>query len=119
MAAGHVLLQDCGVKRMPIVISSVRIPIEESADEAVDKAISLLGISRRWIKDAYVMKTSLDARRRNHMTLVCSVGVELTDPSREPHLAARRKNSMRGRTGHPMVNSRSVAWTEVQSPPDA
>ena len=93
MAAGHVLLQDCGVKRMPIVISSVRIPIEESADEAVDKAISLLGISRRWIKDAYVMKTSLDARRRNHMTLVCSVGVELTDPSREPHLAARRKNS--------------------------
>ena len=27
------------------------------------------------------------------MTLVCSVGVELTDPSREPHLAARRKNS--------------------------
>ena len=92
MAAGHVLLQDCGVKRMPIVISSVRIPIEESADEAVDKAISLLGISRRWIKDAYVMKTSLDARRRNHMTLVCSVGVELTDPSREPHLAARRKS---------------------------
>ncbi|MBC8569819.1 NAD(P)/FAD-dependent oxidoreductase [Zongyangia hominis] len=78
---------------MPIVISSVRIPAGEDTGAAVEKALSLLPVSRRQVRETYVMKTSLDARRREHMTLVCSVGVELGDAGLEERVAARAGNS--------------------------
>ena len=54
---------------MPIVVSGIRIGLDQTEEQAIRKAIKKLKISHNLVKEAYVNKVSLDARRQNQITL--------------------------------------------------
>ena len=55
---------------MAIILSGIRIGLDQNEDAAVRKALKKLNLSDGRVKRAYVSKTSLDARRRNAIALV-------------------------------------------------
>ncbi|WP_069988093.1 NAD(P)/FAD-dependent oxidoreductase [Massilioclostridium coli] len=73
---------------MPIVVSGIRIGLDQTEEQAIRKAIKKLKISHNLVKEAYVNKVSLDARRQNQITLVNTVCVELTEGELEAVQAA-------------------------------
>lgn len=60
-----------------IVVTGIRIGIEQSGQEAVAKAIAQIGVAAGEVKDAHIIKASVDARRRTNMSMVYSIGVIL------------------------------------------
>ncbi len=68
---------------MSILIHSISTSIQEDSQEAVKKAISLLGISEDSVQSAHIVKTSLDARKRTDVHFVHSVSVTLESGEQE------------------------------------
>lgn len=68
---------------MAILLSDIRISIEQSPQQALAKARALLGDSSGLIRESHLHKVSIDARRRGRIQLVCSVAVDLEDLSAE------------------------------------
>ncbi|MFQ9871874.1 MAG: NAD(P)/FAD-dependent oxidoreductase, partial [Oscillospiraceae bacterium] len=68
---------------MAILLSDIRISMEQPPEQALVKAQALLGGYRRQICESHLHKVSIDARRRGHIQLVCSVAVELEDSHAE------------------------------------
>lgn len=66
-----------------IVITGVRTGIGESESAAVEKAAAELGAWRGAVKSGCIVKASVDARRRTNMSMVYSVGLELTEGAGE------------------------------------
>ncbi len=62
---------------MPIILSSLRTRLEETEQAAIEKAIAQLEIQKSTVLRATVIKRSLDARKRNEITWVSSVRLEL------------------------------------------
>jgi uncharacterized FAD-dependent dehydrogenase len=62
---------------MALIVKNIRLPLESDESDAFDAALKRLGISRSRVESIYTAKTSLDARHRGRVALVCSVGVEL------------------------------------------
>jgi uncharacterized FAD-dependent dehydrogenase len=62
---------------MPIVVSGIRIGLEDAESVAIEKAIRKLSVDRLNIKDAYVLKQSLDARHKENISFVNTVAIEL------------------------------------------
>ncbi|MGN0687215.1 MAG: NAD(P)/FAD-dependent oxidoreductase [Oscillospiraceae bacterium] len=75
---------------MALIISQIKTTLDEAKDNAVSKALSLLCVSRKDVKEARLYKTSVDARR--DVCFVHSVYVELNSPSLEKKLAAKHNN---------------------------
>ncbi len=73
---------------MAIMISSLRVSLHQAREDALDLAKRKLGIPWSQIKNASLAKSSVDARRRE-ISLVCSVAVELKDPSQEALLVEK------------------------------
>lgn len=68
---------------MAIIINNVRASLSMSEDEIILKALSTIKKRKSEIKNSYIMKSSVDARHRNNLCLVCSVGVELFEDERK------------------------------------
>ena len=62
---------------MAIVVSSIKTGIEYGSDEPVKLALAKIGISESILKSGYIIKTSLDARKRDNIMFVHTVGLEL------------------------------------------
>lgn len=62
---------------MPIIVSNIRIGLDESDEVAIKKAVTTLGIQRSEINKAYIYKKSLDARRKGSVSFVVSVMINL------------------------------------------
>lgn len=62
---------------MAILISGIRIALDQKEEDALAKALRKLRVGRAQVRQAYVTKTSLDARRRDRISLVNTVCVEL------------------------------------------
>ena len=71
---------------MALVVPEIKIPLEGTVDQAVDQAVHALGISKGEVARGYLLKRSLDARKKGNICFVCSVGLVLKDPSREKRL---------------------------------
>lgn len=63
---------------MAIILSNIRIGIDDSDELAIQKAQKKLSVSKDLIERIYVYKRSLDARRRSNIGFVLSVVAELT-----------------------------------------
>ncbi|MDE7193109.1 MAG: hypothetical protein K2O14_03975 [Oscillospiraceae bacterium] len=75
---------------MGLIVSQIRTTLDESRDNAIGKALSLLCVGRSEVKNAALYKTSVDARRE--VCFVNSVYVELKSAALEKKLALRRDN---------------------------
>ncbi len=62
---------------MSIIISNIRIGIDEPDDTAISIAINHLNLQKTSIKKAYIYKKSLDARRKGNVSFVTSVVIDL------------------------------------------
>ena len=60
-----------------LLISNIKTPPGSGDGAAVEKALSRLGLKPGGVKEAYVYKSSLDARRRGEIHLVSTVAVRL------------------------------------------
>lgn len=73
---------------MAILIAGIRIALDQKEEDAVAKALRRLPVGRAQVRQAYVTKTSLDARRRDRISLVNTVCVELFEGELEAVQAA-------------------------------
>lgn len=62
---------------MAIVVNGIVTSLEETEEDAQEKALRLLGLQRDQVLECCVAKTSLDARRRGNIHFVHSVSVSL------------------------------------------
>ncbi len=60
-----------------ILIRNVKTSLEDSSEVVIEKALKKLGVSLKEIKDAYVLKTSIDARNKASILKVSTVSVKL------------------------------------------
>lgn len=75
---------------MALIVSQIKTSIDESRDNAVGKALSLLCVKEKEVKSASLYKTSVDAR--HGVCFVSSVRVELNSAELENRLARRFNN---------------------------
>lgn len=74
---------------MSVIVSSVKLPIYESENVAIEKARHILGIDKSKVKTAHISKVSLDARGHN-IQFVYSVALDLDLD--EKSLAEKKKS---------------------------
>lgn len=70
-----------------ILLRNVKTNLGDADEIAVQKAIKKLGVSGSQVKDAYVLKTSIDARKQNNIIKVSTVSVKLV--SNEENIAKK------------------------------
>lgn len=75
---------------MAIIISQIKTSLDESKDNAIYKALSLLCVKSAEVKTARLYKTSVDARKE--VCFVSSVYAELRSAALEKRLAQRHGN---------------------------
>ncbi len=75
---------------MSVIVSSVKIGIDEKQDTAIEKARKILGVNISEIKNAHIVKMSLDARKGT-FNFVYSVAFDLL--INEEKLCEKRNNS--------------------------
>lgn len=68
---------------MPIIVSNLRLGLDEAEEVAISMALRRLGIAEPAVKNASLYKKSLDARRRNKISFVVSVIIELYEEQSE------------------------------------
>jgi len=73
---------------MPILIPNLTTSVDEPKEAAIDRALKLLGLTRQSVQEAYLVKTSLDARKRGAIHFVHTVGICCED---EEKIAERCK----------------------------
>lgn len=73
---------------MAVIVNNVRASLGESEQDIIDKALSKIRKKRCDAANAYIMKSSVDARHRNNLCLVCSIGLELSGGEAEAVKAA-------------------------------
>ena len=64
---------------MAVLVKEIVTELEESTDAAIERARKLLGVDAGEVQNAYLAKTSLDARRRDRVRFVHSVSFVLED----------------------------------------
>ena len=70
-----------------LLISNIKTPLGSDEQAAVEKALQTLHLKPTQVKEAYVSKSSLDARHQSDIRLVSTVAVRLY--AGEEKLAAR------------------------------
>lgn len=68
---------------MSIIVSNIRIGIDDPDQMAVNSAIKKIKVPIKNVKNAYIYKKSLDARRRMNVSFVTSVVIDLFDKEAE------------------------------------
>lgn len=68
---------------MSIIISNIRLGIDEPEQSAIDFAINKIKVPNAQIRKSYIYKKSLDARKKSNVTFVASVVVELYEKEAE------------------------------------
>lgn len=72
---------------MAIVIPNIQLAIEQPREDAIKKALSSLGLTLGEVQKAYIAKVSVDARHKDRIRMVYSVGVEVHNEQRLAHRA--------------------------------
>lgn len=98
-----------------IIVNDVRIPLETDKKEAVLIAVKKLKVSKDEVKSSCIVKTSLDARHRNSLSIVCSVGIELYSNEetvaaslKDPHISMRKYKPVAVKPGEIKMRHRPV-----------
>ena len=83
---------------MAIIVSQVKVKLEQASgrEQLFAAAAKTARLRPQEIERAYLVKTSVDARKQDNILLVSSVGFELKDPQREGEVLARTRGSRSG-----------------------
>ena len=78
---------------MAIIVSQVKVKLEQASgrEQLFAAAAKTARLRPQEIERAYLVKTSVDARKQDNILLVSSVGFELKDPQREGEVLARTR----------------------------
>ena len=101
---------------MAIIVSQVKTTLEESSnqDRIWEAARKTARLKPEEIKKTYLVKSSIDARKQDHILLVSSVGFELKHPEEESlEQLMRREQEVLKRT----QNSRNGQFVKIQHNP--
>ncbi|MCD7726852.1 MAG: hypothetical protein LUH57_00665 [Ruminococcus sp.] len=79
---------------MPIIVHQIKCPIDESEQNAKAKALKLLGLKEKDVRDISLHKRSLDARKGYKTSFVYSFMICLADESREKAIAEKKKATL-------------------------
>lgn len=100
---------------MPIIVKSIQTSIEEDRQQAIQKAIRLLGVPQDAVTASYIIKTSLDARKRSDVHFVHSVSISLesgepqaVERAANPQITLREEHPLKIVTGTKKLNARPV-----------
>ena len=63
---------------MPLIVSSISLPISAQENEAVTEALRLSRVASRDVVNSYVVKKSVDARKNNDIRFVYTIALELS-----------------------------------------
>jgi uncharacterized FAD-dependent dehydrogenase len=63
---------------LAVIVTNIRAGLERSEDDVIEKALSHVKKTRNDLKNAYIIKVSVDARHKNNLCLVYSVGLEFS-----------------------------------------
>ena len=74
-----------------ILINNIKLNINAPQQTALDRGVKLLGVNRSRIKDIWVHKVSIDARKGN-VSFVYSVAVKLHNPQAEENFRGKNKD---------------------------
>ena len=77
---------------MPLIISSISLPISAQENEAVSEAVRLSRVSSTEIVNSYVVKKSVDARKNNDIRFVYTIALELSCDEEKAAIRAKRNN---------------------------
>ena len=72
---------------MAIIIPNIQLAIEQPREDAIKMALSSLGLNFGDVQKAYIAKVSVDARHKDKIRMVYSVGVEVHNEQRLAHRA--------------------------------
>lgn len=61
---------------MSIIVSQVETKLEQSKDEILEQALKIAKLKKEDIRGIYLIKSSVDARRKDKIRIVSSVGIE-------------------------------------------
>ena len=80
---------------MAIIVSQIKTKLEESQDKEkiIAAARKAAHLKESEIKKAYIVKSSVDARKKEHILIVSSVGFELADGKKEEDILRKAKGS--------------------------
>ena len=101
---------------MAIIVSQVKTTLEESSnqDRIWEAARKTARLKPEEIEKTYLVKSSIDARKQDHILLVSSVGFELKHPEEESlEQLMRREQEVLKRT----QNSRNGQFVKIQHNP--
>ncbi len=62
---------------MAIIVSNIRAGLETKESDVINSALKFINVGRSELLNGYIVKSSVDARHRNSLCLVYSVGLEL------------------------------------------
>ncbi len=79
-----------------LILDGITLPVDSREDDALERAAGRLKLSAGDIKDIWVSKVSVDARK-GRVRLVYGVSLRLADPGREERLASAAPNVRFGR----------------------
>ena len=77
---------------MPLIVSSISLPINVQEDEAVTEAIRQTHVFSEELVNSYIVKKSVDARKNNDIRFVYTVALELSSDEKMAAKRAKRDN---------------------------
>lgn len=63
---------------MAIIVRNIRIPVDADQEQAYEQALAKAGLARSQAEKLYIVKASVDARRKGKISFVYTVGIETT-----------------------------------------
>ncbi len=77
---------------MAILVQNISLPFAAGEQAAFEAAVGRLGLSYTAVQNIYVIKRSLDARKREDIRFVYAIGVELQEEAKEAALLKRTQS---------------------------
>lgn len=100
---------------MSIIVTNIRAGLDVGEDDVIGLALKRIKKGRGELAAAYIMKSSADARHRNNLCLVYSVGLELSGDeaaavavAHDPSVTLRKKEPYSPKTGTQRLEARPV-----------
>lgn len=74
---------------MPLIVTGIRTPVDMGEEEICKEALRKTGLLSSDIVSSGIHKSSVDARRKGHITFVSSVELELANPALEESIVTK------------------------------
>ena len=101
-------------KNMPLIISSISLPISAQENEAVSEAVRLSRVSSGDVVNSYIVKKSVDARKNSDIRFVYTIALELSSDEEKAAIRAKRDNvRYREKTSFEIVPTKKLSDSPV------